>query len=218
MKTVKDLLNKPKTGIIPPIHFKHTHDYAMSILDESWYEKSSGNKHIKKSFKEHFGKLNVTPKQRKSVRAYTARHSFDINNRLFKTPHRKFPSDIVDDLDETIDNNRIHTRLNTFSSLGFNPEKHKKENNELHSPAYISTTLNKEVAYGFLKKHTDGIHHVAHFVLEKGDPAAYIASASHIPYEDEVLIKRGQTLRHHGSFDIEDGEKKIRIHKLSIVH
>lgn len=240
MKTFKQYIKtKKEKGVIPsPIHFKHFEEsYVDNIKEEapesSKWAKENDNSHISNtgfSFKDndkvsehlHQGE-NLDHSDHEHIASYTGSKAGPrINKALMsgglKTKKHK---DTVEKLDGIIDKNRLRTRLHTYSGVTFDPTEHTDEKGLMKSPSYISTTHDKTIAAGFAEaktKKSSKVQHVIHFQLEKGDPAFHIGQHSDYPEENETLIKRGVTLRHHGHTDYPTwGGKTLRVHKMSIV-
>lgn len=208
-----DLRKKKKIGVIPsPIHFKHVN----STISEGWFEQNDNTHLVKrKTVAQQFGNINVTSDQKKAIENYTGVNSREINKKLIKDPNAKH--DTISHLDNIIKNNPIPEDLHVYSAVGFDPTKNLDEKKRFHSPAFISATSNKDIAFSFTKKIKDGIHHIIHLSLKKDDPATHIAEHSVNRNEEETLISRNVSLQHEGSHDFEDGGKKYRVHRMSIV-
>ena len=123
----------------------------------------------------------------------------------------------VKHLDSAIDANRIKTRVHTYSGVSFDPTKHMDENGHLHSPAYISTSHDKETASRFSVP-KDGIHHIIHLHIDANGPAMHVPEHVSGLSEDEILLKRGTTLQHHGYTDYTHPHRTYRVHRMTVVN
>ena len=222
----KKFINESLRGIIPsPIHFK----YVNKTLNEkesnpsihSW-TKHNDNSHLGNSSgdisKKLDGSNNFTSKHETHVKkGYTSHDGEAINKNLIKGgiygPHKN----AVTHIDDAIDKNKIKHHVHVYSGLSFDPKKHIKDG-KFHSPSYISTTHDKPTALKFAK--TDLVKkpmHIAHIKLKPGDSASHISKISFEPHEHETLIKRGQTLIHHGSILHKDESgNKMHIHHFTM--
>ena len=105
------------------------------FLYENWFDVND-NSHLKRrvSIRELLGKPSFTPEERKSVNEYI-KDSKPIHEKI---KSGKLNDTHIKNLDSYIDKNRIPAFLHTYSSLGFNPQDHINDKNELHIPGYLS--------------------------------------------------------------------------------
>jgi hypothetical protein len=209
-------------GVIPdPIHFKHTKkklkEEAENVL--SWINRND-NRHLGNTSSTVRKKLtaghDLSSEERNEIYGYT-KTSKALNRGLIEG--RKLNSQqqkSVQHIDAAIDRNPIAHELHTYSGLSFDPTQHMDDKGKLRSPAYISTSHDKDIAHGFISS-TSKTYHIAHIHLKPGDPATHIAPYSNSPMEDETIIKRGTTLQHHGHTDHTDSHgNTIRVHHMTV--
>lgn len=209
-------------GTIPdPIHFKHTKkklkEESESLL--SWINRND-NRHLGNTSSTVLKKLtaghDLSSEERNEIHGYT-KSSRLLNRGLIEG--RKLNSQqqkSVQHIDAAIDRNPIKHELHTYSGLSFDPTQHMDDKGKLRSPAYISTSHDKDIAHGFISS-TSKTYHIAHIHLKPGDPATHIAPYSDSPMEDETIIKRGTTLQHHGHTDHPDADgNTIRVHHMTV--
>lgn len=222
-------------GLIPaPIHFKHVH---KKKLDEgaitgfrSWL-KSSDNSKLGKTPEAISKKLHKSnqfePEHHKSLNHYTGSGSTNMNKNLIKTKGKviaKTHATHVKNIDSAIKKNPIQHDLHTYSGTSFDPRKHLDKKGQMHSPAYISSTHDKDTAHNFAGHANKGksvyaSKHIIHFHLKKGDPATHVEHISEHPGEHETVIARNTKLQHHGTDSHYDthNENWVHIHHMSIV-
>jgi len=104
-----------------------------------------------------------------------------------------------------------------YSGLGhFDPTDHfKREGGKIHLPAFTSTSIDPSIAKGFSQHHfTPGDNkqthrHVLHFHLPEGfNKGAYVHGASHVGYEKEYLLDRGQSWKLKQHTVVKENQKK----------
>ena len=225
MKTFKKLrseIKKKGSGIIPaPIHFRHVGSSPEGLEEahiDSWIG-TRDNNHIPRraSMESVLGSAeNLNTEQKKSLRKYTT-SSFKLNKDLIDNNTDEKQNEQVKHLDSAIDANRIKTRVHTYSGVSFDPTKHMDENGQLHSPAYISTSHDKETASRFSVP-KDGIHHIIHLHIDANGPAMHVPEHISGLGEDEIILKRGTTLQHHGYTDYTHPHRTYRVHRMTVVN
>jgi hypothetical protein len=178
-----------------------------NFIQENWFEKND-NTHLprRKSISDQF-ETKKPSKDEASVLKRYIKDSKPVNQSLLAG--NQHPD--VEKLNSFINNNKMQSKLHTYSALGFDPEKKLDSQRKWKSEAYLSVTPHKDIAKDYATKDENGIQHIAHITLNTNDPAAHIGT-----HEDEFLIQQGVTYKHHGSIDVEEGNKKFRIHKMSI--
>lgn len=225
MKSFKDFMLEMKkggSGVIPaPIHFRHVGDAKNNIeeaLIHNWADVNDNN-HIPRraDMDDVLGRPKLSKEQHHNIKSYTT-SSFRLNHFLVHNqPLEDRQKEQIKHLDSAIDNNRIKTRVHTYSGVGFDPTKHMDSEGRLHSPAYISTSHDKRIATGFAVP-VDGIHHIIHLHVDAHGPAMNIPNDISGLHEHEILLKRGVTLQHHGHTDYDAANRRYRIHKMSVVN
>ena len=179
-----------------------------SFILENWFEKND-NTHLRRrsTIQDQIGKPTPSKEETGAVRRYE-KDSKPVNTSL-RAGSSEHPD--IEHLDKFINKNKLPIDLHVYSAIKFNPEDRINDKKQMLHTEYLSTTPHKDVAKGYTSPDKNGIHHIIHVMLKKGDTAAPLGT-----HEDEVLIGRGQTMNYHGSVDFEDGDKKYRIHKMSI--
>ena len=104
--------------------------------------------------------------------------------------------------DETLKHHSTPHEIHVYSGIGYDPREKKNENNIVHHPAYLSTSLDKKIAAGFGRMNSGGKTetHILKLKIPKGHPGAYIAEFSHIPSEKEFVLPRGLNIKLIGHF------------------
>lgn len=220
------------TGTIPSaINFKYVVKEAAKKSKNTGYSgwlKTNDNSHFTKKDPRDISDIlhkdnNFTPEHKKELYNYVD-NSNALNKKLIKNKGRVIGSDkkMADNLDAAIDKNPIKHDLHVYSGAGFDPREHIK-NGKMHSPAYLSTTHFKsmadEFAYSAASNKDQHENHIIHIHLKKGDPATHISKLNpDYEHEHETLIKRGVTLKHHGteSHTNDEGDT-FHIHHMSII-
>ena len=179
-----------------------------SFILESWFEKND-NTHLRRrsTIQDQIGRPTPSKEETGAIKRYV-KNSKPVNKVLISGTS-EHPD--IKHLDSYLEKNKLPVDLHAYSAVDYNPKDKLNDEKELSLPAYMSVTPHKDVAKGYTSPDKNGIHHIIHVMLKKGDTAAPLGT-----HEDEVLIGRGQTMNYHGSVDFEDGDKKYRIHKMSI--
>jgi hypothetical protein len=132
-----------------------------------------------------------------------------IKNRFIPTPTQMRLQSTIDGLDDAVKKHPIQNNYDVYSGLSFDPRDHLNENGIMNSPAYISTTHNKDKAYEFGTDAADASRqkevHIMHLHLKSGDPAVHVAPFSYFPEEQETIIGRNTNLRHMGTQSYSSG-------------
>lgn len=155
------------------------------------------------------------PKEKKAIEAYTGHHdgdpdddmsdeqkdwhSYKINHALINNkPIPKHLKATEAGLESAIKNNPIQHEVHSFSGVSFNPMDHVDKNGRMKSPAYISTSHDKYVAfeYSHPTPQDRNTSHVMQFHLKPGDPATHVEKETTKPGEYETVIGKGVTLKH----------------------
>jgi hypothetical protein len=246
----KHVIPDDDVPLIPtPIHFKHVSDEPdlkkriISKIKKKLYEAVSvATNHVKNWLKQNdnakISKTSAGVSKRlrddaktihkdhiDSIKNYTE-DSTSLNKHLIQNKGKPTKSDHANQskkLDAAIDSNRSKRNHNLYSGVGFDPHKLAGKKGKIKSHAYISASSNKVTAKRFAKLNTpDGIHHIIHFKIKKGDPSMHIAHHSLHRHEHESVIKRGATLVHHGYKDYTElhpmnGRTVVtRVHRMSV--
>ena len=89
-----------------------------------------------------------------------------------------------------------------YSGTRIDPREHMDENKIVNHPAYLSTSLDKQKAYLFSKKHSsrdenDIIHrHMLKIHVPKGSNGMYVENNVGLRGEKELILPRDTKLRH----------------------
>lgn len=120
--------------------------------------------------------------------------------------------------------------FNTYSGIGFNPLHHMKEDGTLHSPAFLSSSIQAGTAFNFSKPirkdpndpQSETEHHILEIPVKKGSTkGAYVDSHSNQAGEKEFIHDKGQTFRisktprtyHFKQLDRDDEDQEKHIFK-----
>ena len=243
MKTFKQFIKK--IPCIPsPIHFKQVSKSRLNEMVDNpdhWPSKGHGmndhlladrpkldtltdNEYISKKLSSG-QKMNSNEKS--SATDYSGtEHAQSVNWSLLDAHDsgKEVKHSTIKHLDSAIKKNPLQHEVHVYSGAGFDPMKHMNDDKLMHSPAFISTTHSRRVAYNHAKPRAEpdntATSHIIHLHLKKGDPAINISHHSQYPGEHETVIGRNVTLQHHGYEDHPDGFNvghKIRVHHMSIV-
>lgn len=246
----KHVIPDDDVPLVPtPIHFKHVSDEPdlkkriISKIKKKLYEAvSTATNHVKNWLKQNdnakISKTSAGVSKRlrddaktihkdhiDSIKSYTE-DSTRLNMHLIQKKGKPTNSNHDNQskkLDAAIDSNRSKRNHNIYSGVGFDPHKLAGKKGKIKSHAYISASSKKETAKSFAQRNTpDGIHHIIHFKIKKGDPSMHIAHHSLHRHEHESIIKRGATLVHHGYKDYTEQHPRngrtvvTRVHHMSI--
>ena len=232
MKTFKQYTKEKRengAGEIPaPIHFKYGNHLRLNEEVSDWLKKTD-NEHLsthnmpdirnREISSKLAGSKKKRPEHSEAITNYTGSESGELNARLIKKKKlSKEHAEVAGGLDKAIDNNPLPVKASTYSGVSFDPRKHLDKNNRMYSPAYISTTHDKNVAHTYSQQGS-GDRHIIKFHLKKGDPATHVEGYSEHQGEYETIIKRGQTLQHEKTESHQDSKTKttLHVHHMSIV-
>jgi hypothetical protein len=102
-----------------------------------------------------------------------------------------------DKLSQAISSHPAPMDFNTYSGLGFDPRKHMNKDGSIHSPAFISSSIEAGCAFEFARPTgSDQEYHILEIPVKKGSTrGAYIESHSDKPGESEFLHNKGQNFK-----------------------
>lgn len=149
-------------------------------------------------------------RQIKAIGHYTTdKGSREINHNLLAQKHN--PKNVtplpathqttIKNLDDAIKNNPVKIPHSVYSGISEDLGKQFMKKKRVHSPAYISASLDKKTARFFANKKLEKTEkipeqHYLHIHLKPGDPATHISEHSWHTPERETIIGRGVTLKH----------------------
>lgn len=215
--------------IVPTVHSLHGmnrdkyEEYCKTLpvnegSIEDWFSKTGTVVHSfdRDLLKEH--KANYTPEDVQNIAKYTfgGLHHDDhsgsrrltehlLNAHKLKHPHpREFTIHgdpkihyDLDSMDKTMKRNTLKKPLVTYSGIGFNPQL--KKGDVFYTPAYMSSSLNRQVATNYANlNHTGGEHrHIFVIHHEPGHQGAYIANDPDLtPFDhDEFITPRSRNFK-----------------------
>lgn len=152
---------------------------------------------------------DFTPEEEAQIENYGTK-SFEINAHLLGHHHLNLPiNDSVSFnnkkynynlpvFDRALTRKPIGKSLTLFSGTGsFDPRKQKSKSGHIHLPAYTSTSLSPNVAYGFARKDADEKNdsHMLKITMKPTDHGAYISHFTGFSSEKEFLLPRNTTLK-----------------------
>ena len=88
----------------------------------------------------------------------------------------------------------------------------------LHSPAHISVTHSKDIAFfhSQLNAPADSTYHVFHIHAKAKDKGLHMENHSHFPGEYETILPAGTKLKHYKTSHHEESDDKIIVHHFKI--
>jgi ADP-ribosyltransferase exoenzyme len=135
-----------------------------------------------------------------TLRAYTD-DSEEVNKHLwnkhevpYDNSHSRDMDHKVDKIDHAMSVHKTPHAMTVYSGMSYDPTKREDHNGQVHHPAYISASLDHEVAKGFAHQGGSGKHILAIHVPE-GHAGAYLGHLSHVPEEREFALPHGLTLK-----------------------
>lgn len=172
---------------------------AQSLYD--YTDQSAGINHniLGTLTKKHYPKVyNDTTGDFRKVK--TKREAKEILN--------KKSNDISRAIKHFVNPEGLHNDIHVYSGLGFDPRHVMKEGNIIHSPAFISTSIDPGKVESFLKKKSKytiseldhgkiksqiSENHILHFHLPKGyKKGVYVAPISSFKFEREFTLDKNQ--------------------------
>jgi hypothetical protein len=189
------------------------------------YNKSVDINSLDSELREHYSDHLKMHDSYQHLRGYTS-GSTSINRALI-ADHREGKTDMNGDrghierrdaIDKVLSSKELPKDIDTFSGLGFDPRNHMDENSVLHSPAFLSSSINPRTASGFgttlhpeTGKQVDyddydtaPVQHILRIPVKAGSKAGtYVNGISKFGYseaygdsgEQEFLHARGQKFK-----------------------
>ena len=208
-------------------HYRSGKDKNHSIEDSEYHDLKEGFEHTsseeRKIFAQnkenvkHHNKIKVSKEQLSAINSYNS-NSRKINNALMnkKSKLNSSQKQNLNHLDSVLNNpeNKLKQPVHAYSGISENFHKtlsKVKPGKTVHSPAYISTSLKREVAQEYGNKYpTEGYH--IHFHLPKNySKGRYIDKHSLHTNEHEFLLSRGQKFKYVGKSEHKDKENMRHI-------
>lgn len=137
--------------------------------------------------------------------------SFRVNDHLIKSHRAKkkpktefnfgdkgYPLHLnLEHLDDALEQNKLEKPMTTYSGIGFNPEELLKGGDQLHLPAYTSSSSNRGVAVLYSKPDKDRTYHVLQIHHPAGSTGLYIGDRDDFsPFsQKEHIMPRNTTLK-----------------------
>ena len=150
---------------------------------------------------------NFTPEHEGHLKAHTD-DSTDVNNYLWDKhedvpefghdPHHEHN---IKKMDHALSAYKTPSNLIVYSGIHYDPRGRMNSEKVVHHPAYMSTSLDKDIAKGFASdkpaspRQAKGKHILAIHVPE-GHPGAYVGHISHVSSEREFVLPRDTKLKH----------------------
>jgi hypothetical protein len=159
--------------------------------------------HVDKILKKHYYYTEKNHKE--AIRDYQRSFiSKNINHALWekhKNPNLKYTyNETTKKLDSAIHEFKTPHKLAVYSGTVHDPRELKNSEGIVHHPAYLSTSIKKDVAEGFSDDHKNeekGEAHILKIHVPKGHPGVYVpATESGLNYEREFILPRGTNLKH----------------------
>jgi hypothetical protein len=130
----------------------------------------------------------------------------------------------IKNLDSALSLHKTPQDMTVYSGSIHDPRKMKNSEGIVHHPAYLSTSLNKNVAQRFstLNQTYDvdadkPAKHLYKIKVPQGSSGAFIAHHSHLPGENEFILPRGTNLKHEKTESRETPTKIFHTHHMSVV-
>lgn len=149
-------------------------------------------------------------------------HSTAINHHLIdkaKGKQSRYPDAVhkekMKGIDTALHHSKMKHDIHVYHGANFHPDELAKQHPErkIKTPAYLSTTHDKQTARMFSSHNMPGKRHVLHIHVKKGNHALFLGKHSTHPHEHETLIPRGTTLQvHHKPDVLHDGTKVWHAH------
>jgi len=172
----------------------------------------------------HYGKINGG-----GLKDYTA-SSGNINSYLWekhKNPSLEKPElDVkVNQLDNTINSHSTPEAMTVWSKSRHDPRALKNDQGVMHHPAFMSTSIQKNVATGQyatrnVVKDDKGIahQHVYKIAVPKGSKGVYVPDKHNIDDRaKEFILPRGTNLKHIRTETKEDDHMHHHVHHMDLI-
>ncbi len=185
----------------------------MKLLREiTGMEKNERSEVVDKRIKKHYDvsyKDNITPEEKSHVKKFQY-DSYLVNNHHWETHKKRMPTytppSLKSDIEETtkhmdnvINKSKTPHKLVVYSGTRHDPREIKNENNILHHPAYLSTSLSEVFASGRAKSlsghNPNRNSHLLKIHVPKDHPGAYIPSITNEAFTNQT--EREFTLPRH---------------------
>jgi len=178
-----------------------------SNFTKDWQTEKKDVKHTNDQLSNHYKDFNEY--QLHNVINYTGGFSKAINNHLWEKHQGYDPGEGANEsygemskqIDSALKNYGAPKKLTVYAGIKYDPRTKMDSNRIVHHPAYLSTSLTKNIAKGFgwNKSESDNkqeTYHVLKIKVPKGHPGAYVEHFTKNPGEHEFILPRGMKLRH----------------------
>jgi hypothetical protein len=185
-----------------------------------------------RALSDHYSKFSS--RQLGHIHEYTKNEAAGINTHLWddhanKTKNaKKYFGPAIRSLDSAMKVHKTPENMTVYSSSIHDPREKKGPNNVVHHPAYLSTSIDPEIAHNRDVNSVykdDGEHHnILKIDVPAGSKGAYVAHHSNYSIEKEFILPRGTKLLHHSTDTTirparspHDSAKHTHVHHMSVV-
>jgi hypothetical protein len=160
-----------------------------------------------------------------TLRAYTD-DSQDVNNHLwnkheapYDNSHSRDMDHNVEKIDHAMSVHKTPHAMTVYSGMSYDPTKREDHNGHVHHPAYISTSLDHDVAKGFAQHQRVSGKHILAIHVPEGHAGAYLGHISHVAEEREFVLPHGLTLkRSHTDTQMKYSRFHQKVHPIHTHH
>jgi hypothetical protein len=170
-------------------------DKKQNFLHKSLSKHYHFNATIKNSFA---GRYTNVPSNNKHVKALHRYTQGDTGNHPLWEKHKnnigidKRTESHINNIQDALHYHKTPFKFHVYSSTIHDPRDLKDSNNVVHHPAFMSTTLNKDFAKTWERKH----NHILKINVPKESPGAYVEHFSAVPGQNEFILPHGHNLKY----------------------
>jgi len=130
----------------------------------------------------------------------------------------------IKNLDNALSLHKTPQKMTVYSGSKHDPRKMKNAEGIVHHPAYLSTSLKRNVAEKFStmnQTYDESVdkpaRHLYKIKVPQGSSGAFVAHHTVFPDENEFILPRGTNLKHEHTQSRETPTKIFHTHHMSVV-
>ena len=182
------------------------------FMDEQTDEEFDALYKQHRALSDHYSKFSS--RQLGHIHQYTKNDAMGINHTLWedhknKTNTAKDFGPAIRSLDSAMKVHKTPEDMTVYSSSVHDPREKMGPDKTVHHPAYLSTSIDPEIAHGRdvnavyrgegLGSKLSEHHNILKIHVPAGSKGAYVAHHSNYSREKEFILPRGTKLLHHGT-------------------
>jgi hypothetical protein len=177
------------------------------FLTEIINENPESRRKLQSKHKELMNHYQYEPEEIKNIKDYTTKThegsgSARLNSYLWRKHHDKSEHDELyekrkQNLDKIMKMHKTPEEMHVYSGITYDPRNKMNSEGIVHHPAYLSTSLNREVARTFNRWDNDSKQfNMLKIHVPKNHPGIYVGNHTKWKSEKELILPRGINLKH----------------------